>query len=108
MMPRGGSVHERGACAERRLPDGDLLVLRGLVEARGTRTVVVALIHPNRSGITAEASNFRIEGMLGPMPGPDPPPPISRRDPLYTVTELAELVRAIDARLRGCSIAICP
>jgi hypothetical protein len=30
------------------------------------------------------------------------------RDPLYTVTELAELVRAIDARLRGCAIAICP
>jgi hypothetical protein len=97
-----------GACAEQRLSNGDLLALRGLVEAHGTRTVVVALIHPNRSGLTAEASNFRMEGLPGPLPGSDPPPPISRHDPPYTVIELAELIRAIDARLRACPTAICP
>jgi hypothetical protein len=75
-----------GACVLRFLGNGDRLFLRDVVQANDTSTVVVALIHPDRSGITAEASTFSI-----------------RPRPLYTVTELAEVVIAVDRSLRGLS-----
>jgi hypothetical protein len=76
-----------GRCVRKLLPGGDWLILRGLVEANGTRTVDAALIHPNRTGILAEASNVTIDGRSA---------AISRHDPLYTAAELGELIVAID------------
>jgi hypothetical protein len=75
-----------GACVQRFLGNGDRLFLRDVVEANDTRTVVVVLIHPDRSGVTAEVSTVSI-----------------RPRPLYTVTELAELVIAVDRSLRALS-----
>ena len=86
------------ACVERLLPSDDRLVLRGLVDADGVKTVVVALIHPDRSGVTAEAGNFSILGQPAPRAGQTVAP--ARPTPVYDVTELAELVVAIDKRLR--------
>jgi hypothetical protein len=81
-----------GRCVLRFLANGDRLAVRGLVKANGTQTVVVALIHPNRSGITAEASNI---GILGPAVT------VARPDPPYSVDDLADLVIAIDRALRA-------
>jgi hypothetical protein len=97
-----GDFRQDGSCAVRDLPNGDLVFLRDLVEANGTLTVVVALVHPDRSGITTEASNFSMAGLSPPILLPDHPmPTVTRVGPLYTVTELAELVVAIDARIRA-------
>jgi len=60
-----------GRCVERVLPDGDLLVLRDPVTAGGVTTVIAVLIHADRSGITAEASNQAIVF---------PPDPVLRHD----------------------------
>ena len=92
-----------GACAIRDLADGDRLFLRDTVEANGIVTVVVALVHRDRSGITAEASNFSMAALpTGPLVGgEDHIPDATRAAPLYSVTELAELVLAIDNRLRS-------
>ena len=90
-----------GVCVEQVLPNGDRVVLRDRVTSHGVTTVLAVLIHPDRSGITAEASNVEI---------PIPPPAItgnqrrsvvvSRPDPLYTARELSALVQAIDVALR--------
>jgi hypothetical protein len=87
-----------GDCVQRVLPGGDRLIMRGLVEWDGIRTVVVTLIHPDRSGITAEAGNFSILGQPRP-PGAEIVQ-AGREQPLYTEVELAELVVALDRRLR--------
>ena len=81
-----------GRCSIQLLPTGARLVRRGLVEANGTRTIVVALINPDRSGITAEASNFSIDGRST---------RVTRSMPLYAVEDLVELVLAIDQRVRA-------
>jgi hypothetical protein len=90
-----------GGCVEQVLANGDRVVLRDRVTSHGVTTVLAVLIHPDRSGITAEASNFEI-----PIPPPAitggqrPPVVVSRPDPLYTARELGELVLAIDTALR--------
>jgi hypothetical protein len=90
-----------GACDVRLLGNGDRLVLRDVVEANDTRSVVIVLIHPDRSGVGAEASNFSMLGGFGPIgPRDDRVPSPSRADPLYTVDELAELVIAVDRTVR--------
>lgn len=81
-----------GRCSIQIVGTGARLVRRGLVEANGPRTVVVALIQPNRSGITIEASNISINGRSV---------AVSRPMPLYTVGDLAELMIAIDGRVRA-------
>jgi hypothetical protein len=89
-----------GRCVERERPDGDRLVLRDQVTGGGVTTVLAVLIHPDRSGITAEASNQAIDFTLGPIgPGPVEPPPVTRPAPLYTALELGTLVLVIDAEL---------
>jgi hypothetical protein len=89
-----------GRCASRVLANRDRLVLRDVVDFEGIKTIEVALIHPDRSGISAEATNFAMAGLLPPQAGRNTKvPPITRPEPVYTVTELAELVLAIDARI---------
>jgi hypothetical protein len=81
-----------GRCGIQLLSTGARLVRRGLVEANDTRTLVVVLIQPDRSGITLEASNFSIDGRAV---------AVTRPLPLYTLEDLVELVLAIDQRVRA-------
>jgi hypothetical protein len=91
-----------GRCIEERLPDGDRLVLRDRVTGGGVTTVLAVLIHPDRSGITAEASNMAIDFPLGPLPPGGPEPPVvTRPAPLYSVGELGALLLALERRLGG-------
>lgn len=89
-----------GACAERALPDGSRLVIRDRVAAGDVTTVLAVVIHPDRSGITAESS----DASIGPQPsmivgGDVPPMSQTRATPPYTAAELAELIVEIDRRL---------
>jgi hypothetical protein len=88
-----------GQCVQQALPGGDRLVLRDLVDWDGIRTVVVTLIHADRSGLTAEAANLAVLGRAG--PGGGRAIDARRELPLYSVAELAELVFAIDRRLKA-------
>ena len=89
-----------GACAERALPDGSRLVIRDRVTAGDVTTVLAVVIHPDRSGITAESS----DASIGPQPsmivgGDVPRMSQTRATPPYTAAELAELIVEIDRRL---------
>ena len=101
--------NQGGPCSERLLGNGNVLVLRDIVEAGGVKTIEVVLIHPDRSGISAEAANFTITLLDGPLLPRASREPVTatREDPPYTVSELAELVIAIDARIRDCSGGTC-
>ena len=83
-------------CTPRRLANGDLLVLRDVVEANGTKTLAVVLVHPDRSGVEAEAANFEI-GSLSPGDAAAP----TRADPIYSLDQLARLVIAVDEGTRA-------
>jgi hypothetical protein len=94
-----------GRCIEQELPNGDRLVLRDRVTGGGVTTVLAVLIHPDRSGITAEASTMRMDlsgGAIG--PGGPPPPVVTRTDPLYTARDLGALLVRIDERLKSAGI----
>jgi TolB protein len=98
-------------CVRRRLPNGDLLVLRDIVaDPGGMKTIEVVLVHPDRSGIGAEAGNWTI-GAADPTPssqGEAPTPlVVTRPDPLYTVDQLAQLVLAVDRRVEECIRTSC-
>jgi hypothetical protein len=89
-----------GRCFEEALPNGDRLVLRDRVTGGGVTTVLAVLIHPDRSGITAESSNVVIDLTSGPIgPGPRDPPTVTRAEPLYTARDLGRLLLAIGRRL---------
>lgn len=98
-------------CVERSLPDGDLLVLRDVfVERRGMKTIEVVLVHPDRSGVGAEAGNWTLapaaeETSVGQseLPGLR----VTRSSPLYTVQQLGRLVQAVDVGARRCIEAGC-
>jgi WD40-like Beta Propeller Repeat len=90
-------------CVRRRLPNGDLLVLRDIVaDPGGMKTIEVVLVHPDRSGVAAEAGNWTIATLPNGTPlsqGELPKPRVTRRDPLYTLDQLAQLVLAVDERI---------
>jgi hypothetical protein len=99
--PCGDSEFRRGApCVERPLADGDLLVLRDVVaDPGGTKTIEVVLIHPDGSGIGAEAGNFTITPLGSHTTSTEAAlstPRVTRPQPLYTVGQLGRLVRAVD------------
>jgi hypothetical protein len=95
-----------GSCVEQSLPNGDRLVLRDRVTGGGVTTVLAVLIHPDRSGISAESSNMLIDLSSGPIgPGPRDPPAVTRAEPLYTARELGALLVAIGRRLAGLGLA---
>jgi len=111
MTPRRGDLtahpcgdpdfRQGGRCFEEALPNGDRLVLRDRVTGGGVTTVLAVLIHPDRSGITAESSNMVIDLASGPIgPGPRDPPTVTRAEPLYTARDLGRLLLAIGRRLR--------
>jgi len=96
---------QRGRCVERTLPGGDRLVLRDVVvEAGGMKTIVAVLVHPDGSGVSAEAGNWTID----PLPSGTPVgqsdltmPRVTRTDPPYTVEQLGRLVQAVDETIRA-------
>jgi Tol biopolymer transport system component len=98
-------------CVRRPLPNGDLLVLRDVVaDPGGMKTIEVVLVHPDRSGIGAEAGNWTI-GAADPTPSSQSEAPtplvVTRPDPLYTVDQLAQLVLAVDERIEECMRTNC-
>jgi len=95
-----------GRCVERSLPGGDLLVLRDVVvDAGGMKTIDAVLVHPDRSGVGAEAGNWTIAALPKGTPinkSALSTPRVTRTDPLYTVEQLGRLVRSVDERTREC------
>jgi hypothetical protein len=104
--PCADGEFRRGAlCVERRLPNGDLLVLRDVVVDRGRmKTIEAVLIHPDRSGVGAEAGNWVItplpSGSVG--QGDLSMPRVTRDDIPYTVEQLGRLVQAVDRSTQQC------
>jgi hypothetical protein len=96
---------------KRQLSNGDLLVLRDIViDAGGMKTIEVVLIHPDRSGVGAEAGNWTIAALPTgtPISQSDlPMPRVTRADPLYTVDQLARLVLAVDEKATECIRTSC-
>jgi hypothetical protein len=92
--------------AQKPLPSGDLLVLRDIVaDPGGMKTIEVVLVHPDRSGIGAEAGNWTIATLPNGTPlsqGELPKPRVTRPDLLYTVDQLAQLVLAVDKKVQEC------
>ena len=91
-----------GTCVTRRLADGSTLVLRGVVkDPGGMRTIEVVLIHPDRSGISAEAGNWTLSSPAGSTDhGGLPMPRVTRPDPLFSVADLARLVQEVERAIR--------
>jgi hypothetical protein len=104
--PCADHEYRQGAsCVERRLTNGDLLALRDVVVGPGDmKTIDVTLVHPDGSGVGAEAGNWTIAALPsgGVSHGSLPSPKVTRADPLYTVEGLGRLVRAVDERTRAC------
>jgi hypothetical protein len=99
-----------GSCVERPLADGDLLVLRDVVVGPGRmQTIEAAIVHPDRTGVGAEAGNWSLPplpaGTLG--PGGLGTPAVTRTQPLYTVDQLGKLVQAVDEATRRCASTSC-
>jgi hypothetical protein len=98
-------------CVRRRLPNGDLLVLRDVVtDPGGMKTIEVVLVHPDRSGIGAEAGNWTIEALPNGTPVSQselPKPRVTRPNLPYTVDQLAQLVLAVDKRIQECIQTSC-
>ncbi len=110
--PCADSEFRQGApCTEHRLADGSLLVLRDVVTGPGhMKTIDVVLVHPDRSGVTAETGNWTIAALPNGTPisqGQLATPRVTRSDPLYTVDQLARLVRAVDEAFRECTRTSC-
>jgi hypothetical protein len=91
-----------GACIERPLAGGALLVLRGVVDFEGNKTIDVGIVHADGSGLLAEAGNWSISRV-----GPGGMPRVTRSDPLYAVEQLADLLLAVDHETRECLPVLC-
>jgi hypothetical protein len=68
------------------------------------------LVHPDGSGVGAEAGNWTIAPLPDDIPIPESEPAmprVTRRAPLYTVDQLARLVRTVDAATRDCLMTDC-
>jgi len=86
-----------GTCRAVRLHDGSTLFVRG--EADTTyKTVMAVLRHPDGTGVSAESDNgwFRRLRTRHPQFGREI---VTRAHPIYTATQLAVIVRAVDAAL---------
>jgi hypothetical protein len=95
-------------CRRVELAGGDVRFERDLVEAKGTRTVTVAIRRVDGSGVLLEAGNFRFDPPAVIVGGqPLPTPEITRTDPVFSLDALADLADEISAATRGCSTATC-
>jgi hypothetical protein len=110
--PCADAEFHRGArCVERSLRSGDLLVLRDVVvEAGGMKTIQVVLVHPDGSGVGAEAGNWLLAALTDETSlsqGGLPMPRVTRPDPVYSIVQLGRLVKVIDESVRRCLNAGC-
>ena len=100
-----------GRCIERSLLAGDVLVLRDVVvDPGGMKTIEAVLVHPDGSGVGAEAGNWTLAPIRDDSPTPETGlgmPRVTRPDPLYTVDRLSRLVRTVDETTSGCIDAGC-
>jgi hypothetical protein len=97
-------------CVEHSLPNGDLIALRDIViDTGGMKTIDVTLVHPDGSGVGAEAGNWTIAPLAsGALSQSELPiPRVTRPDPLYTAEQLGQLVRAVDEKTRACRRTSC-
>lgn len=109
-------------CTESKLPDGTVLSMRGLVDDQGVQTISVSLVHPDGTGVSAQAGNFAIDREQPPRfrrPGGYPgtrvpggteipqslamaiPPVVTRDGPVYTLEQLAHVATAVDEAVHG-------
>ena len=98
-----------GPCRRIELANGDLRFERGLVEAHGVRTIVVAIRRADGSSVLLEAGNFRIDAppvLVGGQPRPTPE--ITRDSPSFRLDALVMLADAISEATRGCEATACP
>jgi hypothetical protein len=99
-------------CTRSALPNGDTMVLRGPVAAKGTVTIDVEILRTDGTGVLLEASNFSIPDMPGVVtvgPGkPLPTPRITRSAPVYDLPTLAKVAEAVADATRGCTMQTCP
>lgn len=109
--PCADDQYRQGArCVEHSFPNGDLIALRGVViDAGGMKTIDVTLVHPDGSGVGAEAGNWTIAPLpSGAVSQSDlPMPRVTRSDPLYTIEQLGHLVQAVDERVQRCMRVHC-
>src|SRR5918992_5075883 len=93
------------------LRSGDLLVLRDVVvEAGGMKTIQAVLVHPDGSGVAAEAGNWLLAALADETSlseGGLPMPRVTRPDPVYSIAQLGRLVQAVDESVRRCLNAGC-
>jgi hypothetical protein len=105
--PCADSEFRQGArCVRRPASHGDLLFLRDVVTDGDMKTIEVVLVHPDRSGVEAEAGNWTIASLPSSTPAAQqdlPTPRVTRPEPLYTVYRLAQLVLAVDEGTRSAS-----
>jgi hypothetical protein len=97
-------------CETQHLANGDTLVLRDVhTDPGGTKTIEVVLIHPDRSGISAEAGNFAAPVLPGGSvsQGQLSPAQVTREDPLYTVGQLGKIMMAVDQAVQNCLRTSC-
>jgi hypothetical protein len=97
-------------CETQHLANGDTLVLRDVhTDPGGTKTIEVVLIHPDRSGISAEAGNFAAPVLpVGSVTqGQLSPAQVTREDPLYTVGQLGKIMMAVDQAVQNCLRTSC-
>jgi hypothetical protein len=93
------------SCVERRLPDGSVLSLRGLVEHQGIRTIYVVVTHPDGSGVGIESGNYSLTWPLprGAISGEEKRDLVhaSREAPTYSLPQLTDVVLAVDRVVFG-------
>lgn len=90
------------ACTESTLPDGSVLSVRELVDFKGIQTYAVVLTHPDGTGSFIESGNFSIPDERKPITPEDKGRlvPITRAAPTYSLENLVEMVKAVDAASR--------
>ncbi|MDP9341325.1 MAG: hypothetical protein M3Q23_04260 [Actinomycetota bacterium] len=93
-------------CVEEQGVGGSLLVLRGVLDQNGNKTIEVVLVRPDRSGIGAEAGNWIISGTSG-NSGGGSNEQVTRADPVYSVDQLGNLVQAVAEKVYPCIQAWC-
>jgi hypothetical protein len=97
-------------CETQHLDTGDTLVLRDVhTDPGGTKTIEVVLIHPDRSGISAEAGNFSAPELpAGPVSQSQlSSAQVTRDDPLYEVVQLGKIMVAVDQAVQDCLRTSC-